>query len=150
MDMPLERIKKLCSEKRYAEALALITEMEASGFVTSQLLVTKAMCLQVTDDSGSLDEVERTFVAALNIDQRCVEALVEFGWFQLNVKDDARKAESLFRKALEAQAASNTEIISGVVRCRQEVSPTESSTSLVRELKGLLVEDSKLQDIVNQ
>ncbi len=108
------------------------------------------MCLQVADDSGSIDEVERIFEAALNIDPRCVEAIVEFGWFQLNVNDDARTAESLFRRALEVQAATNTEIISGVFQCRQELSPTENPTSLVRDLKSLLVEDGKLEKIMNQ
>ena len=72
------------------------------------------------------------------------------GIARLNVNDDARTAESLFRRALEVQTAINTEIVSGLVRCKQELSPAEDSTSLVRELKNTLVEDNKLQAMVDQ
>jgi len=150
MSMSLDWIRQLCLEKKYSEALSFINDMEASGGTTCQLLSIKAMCLQLVNDGGSLDEVERTFEAALQTDSRCVEALVEFGWFQLNVRDDARTAESLFRKALEIQAAVNTEIISGLIQCQREVSPTDVSMALLSELKRLLINEKKLQELVDQ
>jgi hypothetical protein len=142
----LDEINRLCSDKDYSQALALIRDVELSDCSSSVLLTKKAMCLQLVDDNGPLDEVERTFEAALNLDPRSVEALVEFGWFQLNVKDDAQRAESLFRRALDLQASTNTEIIIGIAKCRRDISPAQSPTVLVVELKRALFDERRLNE----
>src|SRR5207253_1874230 len=101
---------------KYATALQLIQETERSEDVTAEILVRKAMCLQMLDD-GSPEEIEQTFEAALRLDPESVATLIEFGWFQLNVKDQPDCAESLFRRALELQVSVNTEIVTGLIKC---------------------------------
>jgi Flp pilus assembly protein TadD len=146
----LDEIKHLCSEGRYAEAVQRIKEIERAGDVTAELLVQKAMCLQIVDDDGALDEVEQTFETALKLDPESVHALVEFGWFQLNVKDQPQCAKILFRKAFELQVSVNTEIVAGILKCNQEVSPQHDSDSLLTELMHSLIDESKIEDSVTQ
>ena len=143
-------INQLCSEGKYSEALRRIKEGEQSGQVTAELLVKKAMCLQMLDDNGTLEEVEQTFETALQLDPKSIQALMEFGWFQLNVKDQPRCAETLFRRALELQVPVNTEIAAGLLKCLREVSPRLDSERLLRTLIDSLIDESKIEVGVTQ
>jgi hypothetical protein len=143
-------IKQLCSERKYSEALQRIKEIERSGDVTAELLVQKAMCLQMADDNGTLEEVEQTFETALQLEPESVQALVECGWFQLNVKDQPQCAQVLFSKALELQVSVNTEIVAGLLKCYREVSPENHSERLLTELTHSLIDESKIADGVAQ
>jgi hypothetical protein len=44
-------------------------------------------------------EVEGVFKFALDLDPKSIQALIEYGWYKLNVLDDASGALELFRRA---------------------------------------------------
>jgi tetratricopeptide (TPR) repeat protein len=138
-------IRRLCSEGKYTDAVRLIEDLESVGPVSADLLVQKAMCLQLLED-GSLEETEDTFKAALAMKPDSVEALIEYAWYALNVKDDAAAADELFQRALRLQSRVNTEIMTGLLRCRRELTPSVSSEQALAGIRPCLYEESKVRE----
>ena len=54
-----DSVKDLSAKGRYSEALKTIEQAESRGLVSVELLVWKAIILQLVEDDGSLDEVEK-------------------------------------------------------------------------------------------
>ncbi len=138
-------IRRLCSEGKYTDAVRLIGDLESAGPISADLLVQKAMCLQLLED-GSLEETEETFKAALAREPDSVEALVEYAWYNLNVKDDAAAADELFQRALHLQSRVNTEILAGLLRCRRELTPSVSPDQALAGIRPCLFEESKIRE----
>src|SRR5438552_2787186 len=104
MSLSMETIKTEYEKGDYAKALYLIERMEAHGLVHPDILVWKGRCLQLIDrNSYRLSDIENTFKQALILDAEYVPALVELGWFYLNVYDDAPRASELFGKAISVE-----------------------------------------------
>jgi len=116
-------IRELSAAGRYSEALEKIEKVEADGMVSAELLVWKSRILQLAEDGGSLDEVEKTLVRAIELDESCAAAALELGWFRLNVQNDAKRALESFQAALKLQASANTEAITGLLKSIQELEP---------------------------
>jgi tetratricopeptide (TPR) repeat protein len=142
----LASIKELSAAGRYSEALKKIEETESKGMLSAELLVWRSRLLQLTEDGGSLDEVENTLQRAIELDETCIAAVLELGWFRLNVQNDAKRAFESFQAALKLQVAINTEAITGLLKSVQELEPNgnleESKFRAVREL----VNENKLAE----
>lgn len=141
----LTRTSALMSAGEYRRALEAIGERVESGCVWPGLLVKRAICLQLLDEGDTLDEVAQAFEGALELDAECVEALVEYGWFQLNVMDRAEEASALFRRALGLQATLNTEIATGLLKCLQDNAPEASPEEFLGEIEESLIDRDKIQ-----
>jgi len=84
-----EEIRALARNAEPEVALARISELDSKGLATPNLLVLKSMCiLQLDSDQGySLDDAHTALLKALDIDNEYVDALIELGYFHLNVND---------------------------------------------------------------
>jgi thioredoxin-like negative regulator of GroEL len=138
-------IRRLCSEGRYTDAVRLIGDLESVGQVSAGLLVQKAMCMQLLEE-GSLEETEETFKTALALEPDSLEALIEYAWYNLNVKDDAAAADELFQRALRLQSRVNTEILTGLLKCRRELTPSVSPEHALAGIRPCLFEESKIRE----
>jgi hypothetical protein len=138
-------VQKLCSEGKYTDAVRLIEDLESAGQVSADLLVQKAVCLQLLED-GSLEEAEGTFKMALALEPDSIEALIEYAWYNLNVKDDPAAADALFQRALRFQSRVNTEILTGLLKCRRELAPSVSTEQSLAGLRPCLFEESKIRE----
>jgi len=139
-------IKELSATGRYSEALKKIEEAEAAGMLSASLLVWKAGILQLVEDRGSLDEVEKTLQHAIELDGTCVAAVLELGWFRLNVQNDAKRAFESFQSALKLQASTNTEVIAGLLKSVQELEPNSDFEETKIQAVRALVDDAKLAE----
>jgi tetratricopeptide (TPR) repeat protein len=139
----MERLDRFRAEDDASGALRLIQEEEAAGRVTASLLVQKALCIQLLPD-GSLDEAERCFQHALELDPDLLLALVEYGYFVLNVRNGAGRAQSIFRRALELRISGNTEIVIALLKALQDGNPSVPIHEAKRDLISSLVDDDKI------
>jgi tetratricopeptide (TPR) repeat protein len=141
-----DRIKELSAACRYSEALIKLQEIETEGIVSAELLVWKARILQLVDDGGSLDEVETTLERAIELDKTCIPALLELGWFRLNVQNDSRQALQSFQAALKLQVPANTEAIIGLLKCMQELEPNNNLEEVKTRAVLALVDEMKVTE----
>jgi hypothetical protein len=143
MSGAIEEIRSHLRRKDAEKALSLIDVLgRAEGFSPS-LLVLRAAALQLSD-GASLDDVEATLLRAIEIDDRCVDAYMELGWFRLNVLDDAHRAEQNFRKAGEILQEWNAEFVRGALACAEELCPNRSQGTLSVELRDTLLKQTEL------
>lgn len=137
-------IRELSAGGQYSEALERIERAEAEGLVSAELLVWKSRILQLAEDGGSLDDVEKTLLRAIELDKTCVAAVLELGWFRLNVQNDAKRAFESFQGALKLQASVNTEALTGLLKCAQELDPNGSLEEAKFRAITALVDETKL------
>jgi hypothetical protein len=147
----IELVRKLYADGRYPEVLKYIQELESSGYIFAELLVRKAMCLQLVElPIGEFVEVEGIFKSALDLDPKSIQALIEYGWYKLNVLDDASGAEELFRRAQHLQVDINSEIAMGLLKCMEVTSPHISRHTALSDLVSSLVDPKKVHDYLDQ
>jgi tetratricopeptide (TPR) repeat protein len=139
----------LCDDERFDEALGVIEQARPSEGCCADLLVWKAKCLQL-GDHATLDEVEGTLRDAIACDEENVDAWGELGWFLLNVRDQAEKAQEAFVRALRIQAKANTEVLIGLVKCAKEINPNKSSDELKRSLVAGLVDVNEVDAALSE
>jgi len=141
-----DTIKELSAAGRYSEALKKLQEIEMEGIVCAELLVWKARILQLLDDGGSLEEVEKTLERAIELDKTCIPALLELGWFRLNVQNDSRQALQYFQATLKLQVPANTEAITGFLKCMQELEPNNNLEEAKTRAVLALVDEMKVTE----
>jgi tetratricopeptide (TPR) repeat protein len=139
-------IRELSAGGKYSEALEKIERAEAEGLLSAELLVWKSRILQLAEDDGSLDDVEKTLLRAIELDETCVAAVVELGWFRLNVQNDAKRAFESFQAALKLQVSVNTETLTGLLKCMQELEPNGSLEEAKLRAVRALVDETKLAE----
>jgi len=139
-------IRKLSAGGQHSEALEKIERAEAEGLLSAELLVLKSRILQLAEDGGSLDDVEKTLLCAIEMDETCVAAVLELGWFRLNVQNDAKRAIESFRVALKLQVSVNTEALTGLLKCVQEIEPNGDLEEAKFRAVRALVDEIKLAE----
>ena len=116
----LSGTRELFRAKRFDEALAGL-EKAAPESLSPQLLVLRGRCIQLANGSAlPLEEAKKSFRAALELDERCIDAWIELGHYVLCVEDRAEEAADIFRKAAQILSACNGEIAEGLARCLEE------------------------------
>jgi len=145
----IARLRDLCDDDRFDEALAIIEQARPHEGCCADLLVWKSRCLQLSDNA-TLEDVEDTLREAIACDEEDVDAWTELGWFLLNVQDQAEKAHEAFLRALTIQAKTNTEVLVGLVKCAKEMNPKKSSDELRRSLLAGLVDDKEVDAALSE
>jgi hypothetical protein len=149
--LDIELIRKLYADGQYSEILRHIQQLESAGCISAELIVRKAMCLQLLEQPKvEFGEVEGIFKSALDLDPKSIQALIEYGWYKLNVLDDASAALELFRRAQQLQVEINSEIAMGLLKCMEETSPGVSRHAALSELVSALVDSKKVNDYLDQ
>lgn len=133
-----ERVRALCEEARYVEALALL---DAAAFEDATILIWKAICAQLGDTKYTLADAERFLERAVEIEPASPEALFELASFHFNVKDDAKTALPLFERAVRAHGARLTETLAGTLQCLAETGG-DGKAYLARAAKTLVDADA--------
>jgi hypothetical protein len=104
----------------------------------------------VEQPKGEFGDVEGVFKSALDLDPKSIQALIEYGWYKLNVLDDAQAALELFRRAQHLQVEINSDIATGLLKCMEETSPGVSRHAALSELVSALVDSKKVNDYLDQ
>ncbi len=121
-DLTRKRIRLLVEEEAYDAAASEYHKMAERRPLCARELVDLGELLQLgSGETGSLQEVEDTFLSALKKDREFVPALLALGWFKFAVMDRTAEALQLFEKSLELSQALETEARDGLDQCREEL-----------------------------
>ncbi len=135
---PLDEQLRLAREQAAIE-LAELRKMDESA-LTPRMLVRKAMLLQLENaPDGSPEEIEAALQAALDRDDRCIEAYIELGRYYYAVLDDCQRAKAAFLRALELLRGWNREVVEGLLDCDAELSPDRDRNAILMEYTATLV-----------
>ncbi|MBC8044471.1 MAG: hypothetical protein IAF08_13615 [Rhizobacter sp.] len=135
----LKKVKVLFSQRKYSEILRLtesplVVAAIENGVIHPEILVWKGRSILLSDDTTyKLSDVEKAYRKAIHMDENCTEALIELGFYYLNIMDNAKKAEVYFSKAINIYRERNTEVAIGMADTIME---TQSSPSAAKFLKN--------------
>jgi lipopolysaccharide biosynthesis regulator YciM len=147
----LDEVKRLYRAERYDDALRAIETAEQSSSISPALLVWKSRCLQLTDNpKGELNEAQSSLERAINVDDEYLPALIDLGYFQLNVMDDAEAAVPLLRQALSISVDNITEVILGLAQCISETNSPNAALAFLQENSSLTIDAAKLEALKNE
>jgi tetratricopeptide (TPR) repeat protein len=152
MNNPLDELKSLYAAERYDEALALTERMERGGLLYPEVFVWKGRCLLLGDgrDLADISDIERVYRQALDIDDEYAPALLELGWFYLNVTDDAARARPLFDKAFSLLRDALTEAVEGVARCLSETDTRAAAALYLALVKHNLLDSGRIRNLKDE
>lgn len=137
----IEHIRQLAKEERYSDA---IKEIDRVGLQSPQLLVMRAHMIELSSDTEyPLEEIEECYRKALSLDPNYYPALLELGYYYLNVLDDAANAEHWFRQYLLCSIDSVKEGIDALEKVNQE---TAVSEAFISQFVGVLKQLTKRLD----
>ena len=96
--------------------------------LTPMLWVLRGKCIQLAEGTSlPLDEAKKSFQRALELDENCLEAWIELGYYLLCVEDDAQEASTIFQNAQRVLAKYEEEIQEGLRECQEEGVVTEAA-----------------------
>ena len=104
--------------------------------------------MQLTDNpKGDLNEAQISLEQALNVDDEYVPALMDLGYFHLNVMDDAEAALPPFRKAFSISADNITEAVIGLAQCISETDSPNAALAFLQENSSLAIDKAKVEEL---
>lgn len=143
----LSEMRRLFDSEQYEEAFRLAEKAEQSGIVNSALLVWKSRSSMLSENpTVSLDEVESWLQQAIELDDEYLPAVLELGYFYLNVMDDPRRAMPLFERARHLATENATETLIGLAECISETDSPNAALELL-EVENLVTDTSKLDEL---
>ena len=140
-----EEIKTKCKERRYSEVLSIIEQIESRTPLCPPLLVLRGRCMQLDEDTVfELSAIEQAFRQALLIDEHYSPALLELGWFYLNVLDDPREAAAFFERAIATTRFALTEEVIGMAKCLSSMKTKDAAKLFIDEIQKSLLDQSQI------
>lgn len=138
----LDKVYKLKNEKNYDASLSCLIESDEIVELSPQLLVEKGRLIQLSSEEISLDlqDAIDCFKRALLLDEEHAPALIELGYFYLNVEDDVKQAKSFFSAAMEKVVADNgryIEAFQGYLDCILEIDGPQKAIEALEKDKQL-------------
>jgi hypothetical protein len=132
-----------------AEAASELAELRRvdERALTARSLVRKAILLQFEDDpNGSAEEIEAALQAALQKDDRYIEAYIELGRYYYAVLDDSRTGRIYFLKALGLLRSLCEETVRGLVDCVEEMSPHKDRAEFQKLYEDMILGKIEVTD----
>ncbi|MEN6372288.1 MAG: hypothetical protein ABFD64_09785 [Armatimonadota bacterium] len=125
----------MAQENKYDEILNLISLLEKSEHLPPSILVWKGVSIQLSSGKTAvnLNDAELAFRMAVDIDSRCVEAILELAWFLYAVRDDAIEAVALFEQALAISRQQAADSVIGVIQCLLEMEGRQHALRYLKE-----------------
>lgn len=139
MNTTFERLQQKIRTKDIESALSEIQSLEATTKASPRLLVLKAMCLQLSQVEGPLEDVESALREALRLDDEYIDAHLELWRFLYAVQDQTRDGQAEFEKALTLLRKQNAEVIQGLLACAEEFTPEADAGKLRDGLERMLL-----------
>ncbi len=98
--MGIENIRKLHQEQRFGDALVEVETQLHSYQENAHLWVLRGNLMQLSEmpPGFTLDEVEKSYLTALELEPDSVEAMEELAHFYYAVIDDRPKAQKLLER----------------------------------------------------
>jgi hypothetical protein len=111
----IAKIRRLARQGAVDRALLDVDRMLAVWRDHPRLLVLKARLIQLSDsaDGPSLDDARGALGRAAEMDAGYADAWTEWGFYLLNIQDDAKRAARKFDHAIEANTLALSEAIAG-------------------------------------
>jgi tetratricopeptide (TPR) repeat protein len=137
------RLKSAVEAERFDAAVDALEAIESERALCPHELVLKARCLQLHPvvNAGFLSDAKDALLKALELDPTHAPALIELGWFHLNVEGAAADAVSAFERAFTLAAPIASEALVGLSRSTEE---TQSKAAAKTVFETLRLLDSEL------
>jgi hypothetical protein len=111
-----------------SEALSILLDTERTRDLSARELVEKGRLIQLSDGVGfELNDAPAAFKMALGLDPEYVPAILEIGWFTLNVEDDAASASPYFEEGICILDRLLREAKDGLQKCTAELKVDNST-----------------------
>jgi len=118
----LNNVRNLYASEEYDNALILLRDYETKNDLSVNLLILKSRLIQLSNSTlVDLKEAESALLSAIDQDKENIQALLETGWFYLNVFDDAKKSLEYFYKADEIISRAGDEAKEGISKAKNEL-----------------------------
>lgn len=119
----LRELGSLAQAADYDGALETLTRLEFGRRLDPRELVLKGRCVQLgSGQLFDLNDAEKCFLDALDLDPEYVSALLELGWYYFAVQNDAARALPFFEKGVALAREGLQEAENGVAQCLEEIS----------------------------
>src|SRR5437016_1306655 len=130
------RLNALVADQKFDEAIGVLLREEEARALSPSELVQKGIWIQLGSETmaHTLDEAERSFQTALEIDENYVPALIELAFFKYSVQDNATAALPFFERAIEESLSQLREAVEGKAKCLAEITSTDAAQSFIREI----------------
>jgi len=152
MNNLFDKVHQLFKDKKYDEALVELGSIKNDFLLPPNISVLKGVCIQLGKDEKlplGLEDAEKAYKNALEVDSEYINALLELGFFYLNVKDDATKALFQFKKAFALSRSKLTEAIQGYAECLSELESQEKALKFIEESINNSVDMDKLNKTID-
>ncbi len=118
-----EKFYQLYEGELYDEALFEFMKVEKETPPTATELVHKGRAIYRSSDETpfELEDVEKTYKKAIELDENCFAAYISLGYFYLNVMDDAQTAKPYFEGVFDMLHALLEDAVIGDARCISEL-----------------------------
>jgi tetratricopeptide (TPR) repeat protein len=151
MEISLKQIKEQLKSNDFSKTLDLINQAIEQRILYPEILILKANCLQISDKGKeTLEDIQRIYEQALTIDENYCNALIELGYFNYAVMDNAKLGKNYFNKALTLLKSKLNETIVGLGKCIEEIDSQEAATKFIHEIKSNLLETSEINEYLQQ
>jgi hypothetical protein len=136
LDVRLERAIKT---ERFDAAVEALEAIESERGLCPHELVLKARCLQLHPVARAefLSDAKKALLTALELDPSYSPALIELGWFHVNVEGAAADALSVFAKAFSLAAPIAAEALVGLSRSTKETQSNAAAKAVFERLRLL-------------
>jgi hypothetical protein len=130
-----ERVRRAVENEQFDIAVDMFRAIELRRALSPQELVLKARCLQLhsVTDRKLLIEAKNALSTALDADAEYVPALMELGWFHLNVEDNAADALRAFERAFKLAGSAAAEALVGMSRSTEELRSRTAAVAMIEE-----------------
>lgn len=117
----LMRAQAAYESRQFGEALAVIADAEAGGKACPELILLKGACIQLAEETDfPVEYALRAYDELLKRQPRNSRALLEKGFFLLNVLDNAASAKACFLEAAQLCAEPLELALSGLGQAAAE------------------------------
>lgn len=142
--------KSAKSEKDFDKALRELKRIESKYPLTPKILVMKGDTIQLSSENSpyELDDAEKAFKKALEIDSEYQEALTELGWYYLYVFNSAKRALPYFKKAFELSRGKLAESIQGIAECTMKMESPQKAKEFVKNSVKSCINKEKVKKIL--
>ena len=132
----LKEIRILCQKEKFEQALKKIERVESEyQLIEPEYYVYKSICIQLTKNKNySLPDAEKCLKRALSIDENHINTIIELGWYNLNVKNNAQKGLDYFERALKLIGEHNLSIAVGLIQSSMELNKKYNIENIITQL----------------
>ena len=149
----IEQALDLYSAGQYDEALEILIQAKNSTEQCPHALVTKGRLILISEQPRELQisDAEAAFKRALEIDPKCIAALLELGWLYFAVYDDVAQARLFFEEALGVTQGDMLEAMEGIAECMQQsIGDREQVRQSLKEISGRIIGDNEVEAVMQK